>query len=58
MAREPSRANLIWQSGFRPGARIRWHLARMVPPVLTVFGLRGRDLSPSHPGPLQAPWAT
>jgi hypothetical protein len=51
MAPEPSRANLIWQSGFRPGARLRWHLARMVPPVLTVFGLRGQDLSPRHRGP-------
>jgi hypothetical protein len=42
MAAKPSRANLIWQSGFRPGPRMRRFVARTVWSLLATFGLAAR----------------
>jgi hypothetical protein len=42
MAGKPSRADLIWQSGFRVGPRIRRSFARTVWSLLATFGLAAR----------------
>ena len=42
MTREQNRADLIWQSGFRPGARLRRFSARLIWSVLATLGLAGR----------------
>jgi hypothetical protein len=42
MAAKPSRADLIWQSGFRPGPRMRRFFARTVWSLLATFGLAAR----------------
>ena len=39
---KPSRADLIWQSGFRPGPRLRRFFARIVWSFLATLGLAGR----------------
>ena len=42
MMEKPSRADLIWQSGFRPGARLRRFFLRNVWSFLALLGLAGR----------------
>jgi hypothetical protein len=42
MAEEPSRADLIWQSGFRVGPRMRRFFARTVWSLLATLGLAAR----------------
>jgi hypothetical protein len=42
MTREQNRADLIWQSGFRPGARLRRFFARLIWSVLATLSLAGR----------------
>jgi hypothetical protein len=42
MAAKPSRADLIWQSGFRPGARLRRFFMRYLWSLLATLGLAAR----------------
>jgi hypothetical protein len=42
MVVKPSRADLIWQSGFRPGARLRRFFARHLWSLLAMLGLAAR----------------
>jgi hypothetical protein len=42
MAGKPSRADLIWQSGFRVGPRLRRYFARTVWSLLATLGLAAR----------------
>jgi hypothetical protein len=42
MVRKPSRADLIWQSGFRVGPRMRRSCARIVWSLLATLGLAAR----------------
>jgi hypothetical protein len=42
MVAKPSRADLIWQSGFRVGPRLRRFFARTVWSLLASLGLAGR----------------
>jgi hypothetical protein len=42
MVRKPSRADLIWQSGFRIGPRMRRFFARTVWSFLATLGLAAR----------------
>jgi hypothetical protein len=42
MAGKPSRADLIWQSGFRPGPRLRRGFARTLWTLLATLGLATR----------------
>jgi hypothetical protein len=42
MAGKPSRADLIWQSGFRVGPRMRRYFARTVWSLLATLGLAAR----------------
>lgn len=51
MVSKPSRADLIWQAGFRAGPRIRRSVARIMWLVLTTFiGMRTHGFpSRRHP---------
>jgi hypothetical protein len=42
MAGKPSRADLIWRSGFRPGPRLRRGFARTFWTLLATLGLAAR----------------
>lgn len=42
MVVKPSRADLIWQSGFRPGRRLRRSFVCALWSLLTTLGLTGR----------------
>jgi hypothetical protein len=42
MAGRPSRADLIWQSGFRPGPRLRRFFSRILWSLLATLGLAAR----------------
>jgi hypothetical protein len=52
MVSKPTRADLIWQAGFRAGPRIRRHVARVMAAILAAIrlGMRAYGLpSRRHP---------